>query len=272
MKDRMLLVLMVGQSNMSGRGIAGPDDLVEIPGVLALRPDGRWTPAIEPVTKDRPFVGTFDAEGKKIVSPDPWDNILPAAGGRVVGVGCGRTFGRLLREAFPDRTVGLIPAAVGGTSAAAWKPGGEDDHQPGHRPYDEAIRLAKLAQASGDIVAVLWHQGENDAHKNNLDYLDDLREIVTNFRRDLALGDDVPFIAGELADFYKPEIQSGVWIVDNALHELEREFPFFRVVPLKGLPHKGDHLHFNTEAQHEYGRRCFAEFRKFKGFKTVESK
>ena len=113
MNDRMLLVLMAGQSNMAGRGVAGPDDLVAIPGVLAFRPDGGWIPAIEPVTRDRSFVGTFDADGKKLVSPDPWDNILPPAGGRVVGVGCGRTFGGLLREAFPDRTVGLIPAAVG---------------------------------------------------------------------------------------------------------------------------------------------------------------
>ena len=265
MKDRMLLVLMVGQSNMAGRGIAGPDDLVAIPGVLSIRPDGSWGPAIEPVTRDRSFVGTFDAEGNKIVSIDPWDNIQPPAGGRVVGVGCGRTFGRLLREIFPDRTVGLIPAAVGGTSAAAWKPGGEDDHQPGRRPYDEAIRMANTARKSGEIVAVLWHQGENDAHKNNPHYLDDLREIVTNFRRDLELGDDVPFIAGELADFYKPEIQEHVRIVDDALYELEREFAFFRVVPLKGLPHKGDHLHFSAEAQHEYGRRCFAEFRRFRG-------
>ena len=266
MTDRMLLVLMVGQSNMAGRGIAGPDDLVAIPGVMAIRPEGGWIPAIEPVTRDRSFVGTFDADGKKLVSPDPWDNILPPTGGRVVGVGCGRTFGGLLREAFPDRTVGLIPAAVGGTSAAAWKPGGEDDHQPGHRPYDEAIRMAKLARESGDIIAVLWHQGENDAQKNNPHYLDELREIVKNFRRDLDLNDDVPFIAGELADFYKPEIRDRVWIVDDALRELAREFPFFRVVPLKGLPHKGDYLHFSAEAQHEFGRRCFAEFRKFRGF------
>ena len=171
---------------------------------------------------------------------------------------------KALREAFPDRTVGLIPAAVGGTSAAAWKPGGEDDHQPGRHPYDDAIRMARTARQSGEIVAVLWHQGENDAQRRNPHYLADLHEIVTNFRRDLNLGDDVPFIAGELGDFYKPEIQAGVHIVDDALRELEREFAFFRVVPLKGLPHKGDFLHFSAEAQHEYGRRCFAEFCRFR--------
>ena len=266
MEKRKLLVLMAGQSNMSGRGIAGPDDLVAIPGVEALRPDGRWVPAIEPVTKDRPFVGTFAADGTKITSPDPWDNLMPPPDGQVVGVGCGRTFGALLREAFPDRVVGLIPASVGGTSAAAWKPGGEDDHQPGHRPYDEAIRLAKLAQRDGDIVAVLWHQGENDASRGNPDYENDLREIVTNFRRDLGLGDEVPFLAGELADFYEGVLRQNTAIVDDALHALAAEWPYFRVIPLKGLPHKGDHLHFNTEAQHEFGRRCFAEFRRYRGF------
>ena len=262
----MRLVLLAGQSNMAGRGYATPEDLVPLPGVRHLARDLTWREAIEPIHKDRPFVGTFDADGKKIVSPDPWDNIMPPAGGTVVGVGCGRTFGRLLREAFPGRTVGLIPAAVGGTSAAAWKPGGEDDHQAGRHPYDEAIRLAKLAMHSGDIVAVLWHQGENDAKKGNRNYENDLREIVTNFRRDLGVGDDVPFLAGELAEFYPPEIQSGVGIVDEALRSLAREFPFFRVVPLKDLPHKGDRLHFDTASQHEYGRRCFAEFRRFKGF------
>jgi len=266
MEKRKMLVLLAGQSNMSGRGIAGPDDLVDIPGVEALRRDGAWGPAIEPITKDRAFVGTFDANGKKVTSPDPWDCILPAVGGQVVGVGCGRTFGRLLHEAFPDRAVGLIPTAVGGTPAAAWKPGGEDEHEAGRRPYDESIRLAKIAMRSGDIVAVLWHQGETDAARGNLNYRSDLREIVTNFRRDLALGDDVPFLAGELADFYEEELQCKVPIVNDALYELAAEWPFFRVIPLKGLSHKGDRLHFDTAAQHEFGRRCFAEFRRFRKF------
>lgn len=258
-----LLVLLAGQSNMAGRGLAGPDDLESITGLLAIRPDGEWAPAVEPITKDRPFIGTFCADGTKIVSPDPWDTILPADGQKVVGVGPGRTFGRLLREANPDRTVGLIPTAVGGTPISSWKPGGIDPVKPESHPFDQAIRLARTAQQSGRITAILWHQGETDAKNINRNYTNDLREVILNFYRELDLDESVPFIAGELADFYRPAIQEHIELVDHALEELATELPFVRIVRLKGLGHRGDNLHFDTAAQHEFGRRCFVEYTRF---------
>ena len=148
-----LLVLLAGQSNMAGRGVAGPDDLTEIPNVLMIRPDFKWQPAIEPITKDRRFIGTFQASGDKIISNDPFETVLPIGDQQVVGVGLGRTFGRLLAENNPGKTVGLIPSAVGGTSIAAWMPGGVDDHDPDNFPYDTAVKKAREAQKSGRIVA-----------------------------------------------------------------------------------------------------------------------
>ena len=62
-----LLVLLAGQSNMAGRGYAGPDDLKSIPNLLMIQPDGKWQAAVEPITKDRNFIGTFSASGEKIV-------------------------------------------------------------------------------------------------------------------------------------------------------------------------------------------------------------
>ena len=59
-----ILVLLAGQSNMAGRGYAGPDDLTAIPDLLMIRPDGKWQPAIEPITKDRKFIGTFSVDSK----------------------------------------------------------------------------------------------------------------------------------------------------------------------------------------------------------------
>ena len=85
----MKLVVLAGQSNMAGRGYAGPDDLAPVPGVKHFARDNSWREAIEPITKDRPFVGTFAADGTKRVSPDPWDAVPPGAGDRVVGVGPG---------------------------------------------------------------------------------------------------------------------------------------------------------------------------------------
>ena len=246
-----LLVLLAGQSNMAGRGYAGPDDLTRIPRLLALRPDFKWQPAVEPITKDRKFIGTFQASGEKIVGNDPFETVLPQGDQKVCGVGLGRTFGRLLAEAEPGRTVGLIPTAVGGTSIAAWMPGGMDDYDPNNFPYDTAIERARAAQKSGKIVAVLWHQGETDAKKRTENYTEKLRTVVRNFRKDLDLGPEIPFIAGDMASFYPAGICERIDLVDDALDCLAAEDPSFRVVRTKDLTDRGDHLHFNTESLHE---------------------
>ncbi|MBQ7650991.1 MAG: sialate O-acetylesterase [Victivallales bacterium] len=262
--QKKLLVLLAGQSNMAGRGYAEPEDLIAIPNLLMIRPDGKWQAAIEPITKDRNFVGTFSASGEKIVGQDPFETVLPEGDQKVCGVGPGRTFGRQLAEANPDKVVGLIPCAVGGTSIAAWLPGGVDDWDANNYPYDYAIKKAREAQKSGNIVAVLWHQGENDAGKQTDNYLEKLRTVVQNFRRDLQLGDDVPFIAGDMASFYPERISAHIDIVDDALATLAAEDSSFRVVHTKDLVHRGDNLHYDTASQHELGKRYFEAYRLFK--------
>lgn len=257
-----LLVLLAGQSNMAGRGYAGPDDLQPIPGVEYIRPDFVWAPAIEPITKDRAFIGTFGADGKKVISADPFETVIPGKDQKVVGVGLGRTFGRLLAEANPGKTVGLIPTAVGGTSIAAWFPGGVDDWDPANHPYDDAIRRAKEAQKNGKIVAILWHQGENDAGKKTENYKEKLRTVAEKFRRDLGLDESVPFIAGYLASFYEEAIGKNVDIVDNAIRDLSNEMPSFYSVETKDLNHRGDNLHFDTESLHTLGERYYSVYEK----------
>ena len=72
-EQEKLLVLLAGQSNMAGRGYAEPEDLTTIPNLLMIRPDGKWQAAIEPITKDRNFVGTFSASGEKVMGQDPFE-------------------------------------------------------------------------------------------------------------------------------------------------------------------------------------------------------
>ncbi len=256
----MRLVLLAGQSNMAGRGYATPDDLAPLPGVRHLARDLAWREAIEPIHKDRPFVGTFAADGTKRTSPDPWDAVPPQAGDRVVGVGPGRTFGRLLRAFAPDEEVGLVPVAVGGTPVSAWLPGGVDPHDPANHPYDDAIVQARAAQKDGEIVAILWHQGENDASRRTSGYFERMRQVVANFRRDLGLAETVPFIAGTLASFYgdeHPDITAGATAIDAALKELAATTPYVGLVDAHDLEDRGDQLHFCAEAQHILGERYF---------------
>ena len=48
-----MLVLLAGQSNMSGRGYLTENDVTDIPGLTALRWDGVWIPAADPFNFDR---------------------------------------------------------------------------------------------------------------------------------------------------------------------------------------------------------------------------
>ena len=258
-----LLVLLAGQSNMAGRGFAESEDLTAIENLLMIRPDGQWQAAVEPVTRDRDYVGTFDASGNRIEGVDPFETVMPQEGQKVCGVGPGRTFGRLLAEANPGKTVGLIPTAVGGTAIRAWLPGGKDQWSENLYPYDDAVKKAQLAQKYGKIVAVLWHQGESDALNQTEDYKEKLRTVIANFRKDLSLGPEVPFIAGDMGSFYPENIRDHIDIVDQALAVLETEDTSFSCVRTKDLTHRGDHLHFDTPSQHLLGKRYFEAYTRF---------
>ena len=91
----MHLFLLVGQSNMAGRGKVEPQDTVPIPRVLMLDRQRTWVPAVDPMHFDKP----------------------------VAGVGLGRSFAARIADAHADVTIGLIPAAVGGSPIDAWQPG-----------------------------------------------------------------------------------------------------------------------------------------------------
>jgi hypothetical protein len=104
---RMDLCLLIGQSNMAGRGTVEPEDLKVHPPVLTLNKDNEWVPAVDPIHFDK----------------------------KQAGVGPGRSFGIAMAERDPTVRIGLIPCAVGGTSIRKWRPGAEDLKTHTH-PYD----------------------------------------------------------------------------------------------------------------------------------------
>lgn len=231
-EKKMMLVLLAGQSNMAGRGEIEPEDREEIPGLLMINRNFEWVPAVEPVTADRPFAG----------------------------VGPGRTFGRLLLEANPGCTVGLVPTAVGGTPISAWKRGGSSPWDPQERPYDQAIERATAALQRGDFAAVLWHQGETDARLKNRRYAEDLKEVIRNFRTDLPLA-GVPFLCGGLGEYLKGS-QYDFPPVDADIKAVAAELPDLGYVSVAGLTDKGDKLHFSSASARELGKRYFAEYQR----------
>ena len=232
-REKFHLFLLVGQSNMAGRGMVETEDKTPHARVLMLNKAGEWTPAIDPMHFDK----------------------------TAAGVGLGKTFGTRIAEANPGITVGLIPCAVGGSPIDAWKPGAFYTPTKSH-PWDDTMRRAQLALKAGTLKGILWHQGESDStaalapsHEGKL------HDLIARFRKELN-APDVPFIAGQMGQFADSPWNDAKKQVDKAHRDLPGKVKRTAFVSAEGLKHKGDKVHFDAAAQREFGRRYAEAFSK----------
>jgi len=194
-KENFHLFLLVGQSNMAGRGKVTPADKKPHPRVLMLNKAGQWAPATDPLHFDKP---------------------------RMVGVGLGKTFGTVIAEKSPGITVGLIPCAHGGSPISVWQPGRYYKPTRGH-PWDDAIKRANLAMKAGTLKGILWHQGESDSKQGLAEvYEKKLHDLVSRFRKELNAR-QVPFIAGQMGIFKERPWSDAKKRVDQVHRELPRK-------------------------------------------------
>lgn len=225
-KEKFHLFLLVGQSNMAGRGIVEQQDKTPHPRVLMLDKAGKWAPAVDPMHFDK----------------------------AVAGVGLGKTFGQIVAEATPEATIGLIPCAVGGSPIEVWSPG---VFYPGTKvyPWDDAMKRAAAALPAGTLKGILWHQGEADSTPELAPlYEARLHDLIARLRKELH-APGAPFIAGQMGKFagvpWKPEAA----VVDRAHQELPKKVARTAFVSAEGLNHKGDKVHFDAASYRELGRR-----------------
>ena len=236
--ERLDLFLLLGQSNMKGRGIM-PEEPKRDPRIVMMHlKDDAWYLARHPLHL------TGDAKTFK--------------GADNAGVGPGLAFAETLVARDAKLRVGLIPAAVGGSQIALW--------QKGARLYDEALRRGQLAvrqaaPVSGRIRAALWLQGEADATDERLpDYEAKLLKLIDDLRADLALA-TLPFIACTIGEM-RPE-QAGRRNADmnRLLLSLPEKRPGTACVDARDLKGSiGDQVHYDTAAQDEIGRRFAAKY------------
>ena len=216
------LYLLIGQSNMAGRGKIALEDKVAVPRVLMLNKGNEWVSAVDPIHFDK----------------------------TIAGVSLGRTFGIEMAKSNKDVKIGLIPCAVGGTPIRRWQQHGD--------LYKVALKRAKLAEKDGVIKGILWHQGEGDSGKEETAkiYEAQLHAMVTAWRKDLA-GENIPVVVGELGQFFKRAKFKGT--VDAALKALPSKVRHAAWVSAEGLEHKGDVVHFNAAGYRELGKRYAAK-------------
>lgn len=227
--EKFHVYLLMGQSNMAGRGKIEAEDKTPHPRVVTLDTNGVWQLAVEPITHDKPTL---------------------------LGVGPGLAFGKARAEENPDVTVGLVPCAFGGSPLKRWQRGGD--------LYSNAIHRAKLARQTGTLKGVLWHQGEGDSTPALAKtYGERLDGMIRDLRADLD-SPNLPFVAGQLGEFLYTRGSNNVAevrLVNETLARLPERVPHTGCASSAGLNHKGDQLHFDTASQRELGRRFAAEMR-----------
>ena len=185
--------LLIGQSNMSGRGILNADNRIFDARILRLV-NGRWQTMWEPLSADRVFAGA---------------SLAPA-----------------FALEFVKRTgeqVGLIPASDGGSSIDEW--------QPGEALYDHAVSEARLAMRISDIKAVLWHQGEADCNPARAAvYAPKFLHMFRTLKKDLQLPDiRIAFISVQLNNIQTCPNVSSI----QTLHITTASTRFFARLPPK---------------------------------------
>ena len=227
--------LMLGQSNMAGRG-----DFNEVPEITnplcKMLRNGKFIQMSEPINVDRAIFNTnFHS-----------------------GVGLSASFADEYAKFFNEE-IGLIPCADGGTTISEW--------QPNEVIFDNAIFQSNLAQRSSEIAGILWHQGENDSvSMDNVQQYHDkfLNTMYTLFEK-LNLPKTTPIIIGELGEFigkYRNGVLGYYKEINQVLENLSKELPCSAFVSAKGLTCKADGLHFDSKSCREFGKRYFEAYLK----------
>jgi hypothetical protein len=220
-KDKLHVYLLMGQSNMAGRGQVDPQQTSPHPRVLKLDQSDAWTAATDPLHFDKPAIA---------------------------GVGPGSGFGPALAEADESVVIGLVPCAVGGTPLSRWEADGD--------LYQDAVRRAKIAMRDGTLKGVIWHQGEADAGREATatTYGRRLAGMIAALRRDLA-APELPIVVGELGEFIGPDRLAHAAVVNAALRELPSQVERTAFVSSRGLKAKPDGIHFDAASAREFGVR-----------------
>ena len=216
--------LLIGQSNMAGRGDIGEVQPIDNPHLKVLR-NGRWQRLFVPVNPDRPFSGIN------------------------------------LAESFADAyqkdhgvDVGLIPCADGGTRIDQWK--------EGSLLFDHAVMQTRLAERTSTLAGILWHQGESDSTPELAEgYGAKLNALYAALSKALPM-DDIPFIAGGLGEFLRDRSELPSFRrVDAHTEAFARAHPMTGYASAEGLSGKADRLHFTAASLREFGLRYYAVFK-----------
>lgn len=223
----MKSILMIGQSNMAGRGFINEVPMICNERILMLRNAG-WQMMAEPINYDRPNAG----------------------------IGLAGSFAAMWCMEHEGEQIGLIPCAEGGSSL--------DDWAVDKNLFKNAVIQAGFAMQDSELIGILWHQGESDSYGGGYQtYYKKLQVIIESLRKELNAF-EVPLIIGGLGDFLG---KNGFGLncteyelVNEQLLRFAREQENSCFVTAEGLTPNPDGIHMDAVSQRRFGVRYYEAF------------
>jgi hypothetical protein len=219
LSQNMDIYLVIGQSNMAGRA-AIPENLSQpLEGIFLFTGDmsDLWVPTSNPLN--------IHSSIRKEAS--------------MQRLGPAYAFAVKTKENHPEKLLGLVVNARGGSAINEWLPGSHF--------FNEIIGRAKQARLFGSIAGVIWHQGESDVNRTD-EYMGDLKQLIEGLRKELDLP-QLPFVAGQLsADTEERRA------FNQMLLALPEQVPYTQVA-LSDDTETFDGTHFDTASQLLMGER-----------------
>ena len=236
--DNPNVILVVGQSNThAGFGLDPNMDISE---------DGIYQ------------LGRFENNHCIIQATEPLDHHTKSEG----RIGFALTFAKLLKQHQQNQhDILIVPCGSGGTGFSDNRWNKADDL------YKDAVnRMNSVTEKypEGEVVTILWHQGETDVFLGNQNYQDDLDTFISDLRNDL--GDDsIPFILGGMVPYWveqagnRQQQQQIINETPDRLGMVGYADPTFPTV-IDKTDNTYDEIHFDAAGQRERGQRYFQQF------------
>ena len=223
----MKSILMIGQSNMAGRGFINEVPMICNERILMLRNAG-WQMMAEPINYDRPNAG----------------------------IGLAGSFAAMWCMEHEGEQIGLIPCAEGGSSL--------DDWAVDKNLFKNAVIQAGFAMQDSELIGILWHQGESDSYGGGYQtYYKKLQVIIESLRKEFNAF-EVPLIIGGLGDFVGKNGFGLNWteyeLVNEQLLKFAREQENSCFVTAEGLTPNPDGIHMDAVSQRRFGVRYYEAF------------
>ena len=183
-------------------------------------------------------------------------------------------FGRTMVKELPDKQVGVIAVAMGGSPIEMfdkdlYEQKYKDNYNEwwaqiarnyyGENPYGRIIEMAKKAQEVGVIRGILLHQGCSNCGDPNWPNM--VKKIYKDMLKDLGLrAIEVPIFVGEVEHKGDAPQSGGCEIHNVQVNRIPEVIPTGYVVSAEGLPGNGvDPWHFSAAGYRTLGKRYAAK-------------